>query len=168
MRDRSLSSRPLLLLAVLFAVATAVYSCIWIYYIRLLPQSTIGVAFRPFSLQRKQLELVRVSPGSPAERAGLRPGGRIVEINGRPLDNLDPWVDSVLRGKPGSTVAVMVESGSGGRVRRDISLPVLPPELVRPTPFTRVFHHPALPGDFYTPATRGESAASRSAGSLLH
>ena len=133
LRERSPSSRPLLLLAVLFAVATAVYSCIWIYYIRLLPQSTIGVAFRPFSPQRKQLDLVRVSPGSPAERAGLRPGDRIVEINGRTLDNLDPWVDSVLKGKPGSAVALTVESGSGGRVRREIALPVLPPELVRPT-----------------------------------
>ena len=134
LRELSSSPRPLLLLAALFAIATAVYSCIWIYYIRLLPQSTIGVAFRPFSPERKQLELVGVFPGSPAERAGLRPGDRIVEIDGKPLVNLRPWVDSVLRGKPGSSVAFMAESDSGGRVLRKVTLPALPPELVRPTP----------------------------------
>jgi hypothetical protein len=94
------SSRPRLLLAALFAIATAVYCGIWIHYIQVLPQSVVGVAFRPFSPERKSLYLVRVAPGSPAERADLRPGDRIVEINGRPLDNLDPWVDLVLKGKP--------------------------------------------------------------------
>jgi len=126
-------SRPLVLLAALFALATAIYSCIWVYYIRILPQNAIGVAFRPFSPERKQLHLVRVSHGSPAEKAGLHPGDRIVEINGRPLDNIGRWVDSVLRGNPGSTVALTVENRSGARQRREVTIPALPPELVRPT-----------------------------------
>jgi len=133
LREISSTRWLLFLLAALFAIATAVYSCIWIYYIRILPQSTIGVVFRPFSPERKHLELVHVFHDTPAEHAGLRPGDRIVEINGRPLDNLDPWVDSVLRGKPGSAVTVTVQSGSGGRVQREVRIRVLPPELGRPT-----------------------------------
>ena len=57
---------PRLLLAALFAIATAVYCGIWIHYIQVLPQSVVGVAFRPFSAERKFLYLVRVVPGSPA------------------------------------------------------------------------------------------------------
>jgi hypothetical protein len=47
------------LLAALFAIATAVYCVIWIHYIQILPQSVVGVAFRPFSPERKSLYLVR-------------------------------------------------------------------------------------------------------------
>lgn len=68
---------------------TSYYSGIWIYYIRLLPQNVIGVAFRPFSPERKGLDLVWVGSGSAAARAGLAAGERIVAINGRSLDRPD-------------------------------------------------------------------------------
>jgi membrane-associated protease RseP (regulator of RpoE activity) len=81
--------RLLLLLAALLSLTAAVYSFIWAYYIRSLPQGAIGVVFPPAQGSR-QLDLIRVSPGSPAESAGLLPGDRIVEINGRPLDTIEP------------------------------------------------------------------------------
>lgn len=83
----------LLSLAALLTFAATVYSCIWAYYIRSLPQSRIGVTFRPFSPESGQLDVIRVSTGSPAESAGLLPGDRVIAINGRPLDTIRPWGD---------------------------------------------------------------------------
>jgi S1-C subfamily serine protease len=89
----------------------AVYSFIWAYYIRSLPQGTIGVVFQPPSQGSRQLDLIRVSPGSSAESAGLLPGDRIVEINGPPLDTIEPWVDLVARAKPNSDQTRRQEMG---------------------------------------------------------
>jgi sigma-B regulation protein RsbU (phosphoserine phosphatase) len=122
-----------LLLAALFAIATALYSGIWTYYIRILPQSVVGVAFRSFSPDLKQFYLVRVSSHGPAERAGLLPGDRIVAINGRPLDTTAPWVDSVLRGKPGSKVALTVERAPADRLQLELTIPNVPPDLINPS-----------------------------------
>ena len=66
--------RLLLLLAALLSLTAAVYSFIWAYYIRSLPQGAIGVVFEAPSQASRQLDLIRVSPGSPAESAGLLPG----------------------------------------------------------------------------------------------
>ena len=50
--------RPLLMTAaIVFALATAA-CCIWLYYIRILPQNVIRVAFKPFSAERHELDLV--------------------------------------------------------------------------------------------------------------
>ena len=53
--------------------------------------------------------------GSPAERVGLQPGDRLVEVDGRSMRG---WtVDEArlaFRGPPGSTVALAVERGGGG------------------------------------------------------
>lgn len=44
---------------------------------------------------------------TPAQKAGLRPGDRIIAINGRAINNNEPESDSNrLRGKPGTTVTV--------------------------------------------------------------
>jgi len=125
--------RLLLLLAVLLSLTAAVYSFIWGYYIRSLPQGAIGVVFQAPSQGSRQLELVRVAPGSPAASAGLLPGDRVVAIDGRPLDTIEPWVDLVVRAKPNSTVLFTVERGSQGRFQRTVTTPVLPPELIHPT-----------------------------------
>ena len=127
--------RSLLLLAALLTLAVAVYSFIWAYYIRSLPQSRIGVVLRQYSSEEKHLDLVRVSIASPAERAGLKPGDHIIEINGQPLDTIEPWIDSVVRAKPNSPVVFTLKRGSETPFQRTVITPDLPPELIHPTFF---------------------------------
>jgi len=62
-------------------------------------------------------------PGSPAERAGLQPGDRLVEVDGRSMRG---WtVDEAriaFRGPPGSTVGLVYERGSGAASRHTVAL----------------------------------------------
>ncbi|MDX9873541.1 MAG: sigma E protease regulator RseP [Spongiibacteraceae bacterium] len=50
----------------------------------------------------------QVMAGSPAERAGLARGDRIVAVDGQPVAGWDGWVDYV-RSHPGETLAVTVQ-----------------------------------------------------------
>jgi serine protease Do len=49
-----------------------------------------------------------VTPGGPAERAGMEPGDVIVAFNGKPVANRDELVRSVVSTKPGTRVDVKV------------------------------------------------------------
>jgi serine protease Do len=49
-----------------------------------------------------------VSPGGPAERAGMEPGDVIVAFNGKPVANRDELVRNVVNTKPGTRVDVKV------------------------------------------------------------
>lgn len=61
--------------------------------------------------------------GSPAERAGLLPGDRLVELDGRSMSGWTVEEARVaFRGPPGSTVALVVERGGGERARIAVSL----------------------------------------------
>jgi regulator of sigma E protease len=51
-----------------------------------------------------------ISENSPAARAGIEPGDRIVRGNGEPLDNWDQWAEFT-RSRPGQTVDVTVLRG---------------------------------------------------------
>ena len=44
---------------------------------------------------RTPLEILSVSPGSPADGAGLRAGDVLLEMNGRPLDSFDDLVEGI-------------------------------------------------------------------------
>jgi len=125
----------LLLLAALLTLAVAAYSLIWAYYIRSLPQSRIGDLLRQYSSEERQLALVRVSNASPAERAGLKPGDHIIDINGQPLNSIEPWIDSVVLAKPNSPVVFTLKRGSETPFQRTVITPDLPPELIHPTFF---------------------------------
>jgi regulator of sigma E protease len=52
----------------------------------------------------------KVTEGSPAERAGLRPGDRVVSGNGEPIEGWADWVD-FLQKRPGETVELTVVRG---------------------------------------------------------
>lgn len=53
-------------------------------------------------------EVVRVWEDGPAAKAGLKPGDRIVEVNGEAIDSPEKLRMSVLRQKPGSTVDLLI------------------------------------------------------------
>ena len=54
------------------------------------------------------LRLMGVSPGSPAEQAGLRAGDLIVEFAGHPVKDLYEYSDALYAQKPGDDVAIVI------------------------------------------------------------
>ncbi len=109
MRGFTSLPRPLLVaLATLFAAATILYSAIWMYYVRWESKAQIGIE-APYSMLTRAMRVTRVPEGSAAEQADLRPEDRIVAINGRRLDTMNPYFDAVYRGQPGDVVELTVE-----------------------------------------------------------
>ena len=74
-----------------------------------------------------------VAPGSPASRAGLRPGSVLVEANGRPLRNFLDWEAVKLDLHVGDSVRLGVREGERIVTRRLVSgdLPTVTAERVR-------------------------------------
>jgi carboxyl-terminal processing protease len=65
--------------------------------------------------QRAELEIVAVHPGGPADRLGLDPGDRILEIRGESCEHMLSNVDAqlLLGGAPGERIALVLERGAG-------------------------------------------------------
>jgi predicted metalloprotease with PDZ domain len=55
--------------------------------------------------------VVRVWHDSPADKAGLKPGDRVVEFEGRQIDSPEDLRQAVLRHKPGDEVSLMIRRG---------------------------------------------------------
>jgi carboxyl-terminal processing protease len=65
------------------------------------------------------LRVTRVFDGSPARRAGIRPGDRIVAVNGRSLAGRNSSrATSEIRGRPGTFVTLTVETAGRRRTLR--------------------------------------------------
>lgn len=59
----------------------------------------------------------RVEPGSVAEKSGLKPGDRILAVDGRTITHWDEFAQ-IVRGRPGHEVELQFESGTQRRVMR--------------------------------------------------
>jgi sigma-B regulation protein RsbU (phosphoserine phosphatase) len=120
-------SRPVALAAAIIVVAAAgVYSVGWMYYTGREAQARLGVTpeHRP---SMGDFVLVAVDPDTPAARAGLRSGDRVVEVNGRRLDTMNPFYDAVTQGRPGDVVRLTVESAPAQLRTIDVRLEPRPP-----------------------------------------
>ena len=73
-------------LATLFAAATILYSGLWMYGTANHWQAGVELGFDNEYVESEHCELIKsVVSGSPAERAGLRPGDRIISPRRTPL-----------------------------------------------------------------------------------
>jgi phosphoserine phosphatase RsbU/P len=114
MRPRPAFRKPFLAtLATLFAVVATVYGCLWMYGVRRSgPRVELGfnLHHNPEYDEKTHSQSVEdVAEGSPAERAGLRAGDRVIAINGRALDTDIASTEAYTRGRPGDPVEITVE-----------------------------------------------------------
>lgn len=61
--------------------------------------------------ETKGVRVTGVSPGSPAEAAGLKSGDVIIEFGGMPVGDLYQFTDALAAKKPGDSVTVVVRRG---------------------------------------------------------
>jgi carboxyl-terminal processing protease len=86
--------------------------------------SYVGLGLR-FDARDGWLTVIAPLQGSPAERAGVSTGDRILEIDGQSTRGLTPdEASNMLRGRPGTTARLVVERAADGQVLR-LSLPRL-------------------------------------------
>ena len=114
MQGRASFRKPFLAtLATLFAVVAIVYGSLWMYAVRH-PAPGVELGFNlvnnPRYDDRTHSQSVEdVMEGSPAERAGLRVGDRVIGINGRALGTDIASDEAYARGRPGDPVEFTVE-----------------------------------------------------------
>ena len=108
------SSKPryrtlLLILAILFAAATVVYSVAWMYYVRATITVEVGMETNPV---KSGVEVKDVWHDTPAERAGLHVGDVITAINGQRVAGQE-GIDAInllwYRSRPGETVQLVIQ-----------------------------------------------------------
>ncbi len=80
----------------------------------------LGLLFATVGRPVTPAEVGEVQPGSAAEAAGLRPGDRIVAVDGKPIASFEE-LQVVVRDSPGVTLAFTIE-----RAGQKLDLPVTP------------------------------------------
>ena len=131
--------RPVLYaLATVFSLATAAYSILWIAEVERRP-THLGVdeEMQPGCC----MVVYRVIPDSPAARAGISRGDRIVAINGQPMSSTSPFPGypfyrSVTLGKSGDAVRVTIRPS--GSTQEFVTTAVLAPVPQNAAPFSRL------------------------------
>src|ERR1039458_7405958 len=105
MQGRASFRKPFLAtLATLFAVVAIVYGSLWMYAVRH-PVQEVELGFNLVNPSRydertHSQSVEDVMEGSPAERAGLRVGDRVIGVNGRALDTDIGSTEAYVRGRP--------------------------------------------------------------------
>jgi sigma-B regulation protein RsbU (phosphoserine phosphatase) len=100
-------------MATVFAAAAIVYASLWMYIERT-PGSKVELGFNnqhitQFDGTTHCLKIGDVVPNSPAERAGLRAGDRIIGVNGQPLTTSRPFDQAYAQAQPGDSVTFTVQ-----------------------------------------------------------
>ncbi len=114
MRGRASFRKPFLAtLATLFAAVAVAYGSLWMYAVRY-PAPGVELGFNlahdsHYDERTHSQSVEDVVQGSPAERAGLRVGDRIIGINGRALDTDIASDEAYVRGRPGDPVEFTIE-----------------------------------------------------------
>jgi len=68
--------------------------------------------------QEAQDGVAPVTPGGPADLAGVRPGDLILEIDGRPVSQSDELIVAIRARQPGDAVTLTVRTGDDERELR--------------------------------------------------
>jgi serine phosphatase RsbU (regulator of sigma subunit) len=108
------------ILAFVFALLATAYSVLWIVHVRH-PRPQPGFSEYRYSAANRSMTVGSVYPESPAWRAGLRPGDKIVEINGQRLENLRPFYYAIII-DPGDVVEITVQDTSSPAGLRQVHL----------------------------------------------
>jgi phosphoserine phosphatase RsbU/P len=108
----SLPRPALLVVAVVLCAVTTLYAAIWMYDIRLMG-SVVELGFNhahdeQYDQRTHSIFVGDVVPDSPAEKAGLKAGDRIIGVNGKLLTISDPYDDAYAKGRPGDRVEFTV------------------------------------------------------------
>jgi sigma-B regulation protein RsbU (phosphoserine phosphatase) len=108
--------------AILFAACATTYSILWIVQIKhSTPQP--GFTNYDYSAATGSMTVGDVVPGSAAERAGLRPGDRIVALNGQKLGTLRPFYEAIVVDQ-NEILELTVEDPRSPSGQRELQLPV--------------------------------------------
>lgn len=104
------SRTALLVLAIGFAAATILYACFWMVAVRLdrLPSVELGLDF-PFRSAEHARIVTRVRPNSPAERAGIQVGDRVLKLDGLPMESESVQRMVYFRHHPGDWIQLTIQ-----------------------------------------------------------
>jgi predicted metalloprotease with PDZ domain len=80
----------LVVLGLLFAAATVMYSFVWMYYVRWDFDAEIGLDTKTSSPVTDSIEVIHLYPGGPAEQAGIKVHDEIIAIDGTSLATAGP------------------------------------------------------------------------------
>jgi membrane-associated protease RseP (regulator of RpoE activity) len=69
------------------------------------PQAALGVGIAR-SAEGEGVQVLAVAPGSPADKAGLRPGDRIVSLDGKKITEPKELIEIIRKEKPGAKVEI--------------------------------------------------------------
>ena len=122
--SQSISLRRVLrrLLTILFAAATTTYSVLWIKHVRQAPRQPGFVSYE-YSAATRSMLIGGVVPGSPAHKAGLRTGDRVLAIEGHPLESLRPFYEAIVIGQKDVVDVTAERPGApGGRQTLELVL----------------------------------------------
>ena len=99
-------------MAAVFAAAAIVYSSLWMYAERTVSRVELGFNSQhvnEYDGTTHCMKVFDVVPNSPAERAGLRAGDRIIGVDGNALTTSAPFDLAYSRGKPGDAVTFSIQ-----------------------------------------------------------